>query len=384
MKLALLVPGGVDRSGEYRVIPALLALLERLAAHHEVHVFALRQEPAPGAWDLLGARVHNIGRGATRARALRAILREHRAAPFGLVQSFFSGACGLTAVTAARLLGVPSVVHVAGGEPVCLADIRFGGRLTWRGRLQERVVITAASVLTAASAPQLELLAGLGAEARRVPLGVDCVQAWPARAPVPRAAAEPFRLLHVASLNPVKDQPTLLRALAQLAQGEHAFHLDVVGEDRLDGAVQRLARELGLADRIRFHGYMTQRQLLPLMRAAHVLVVSSRHEAGPVAVLEAAAVGVPTVGTAVGHVAEWAPEAALAVPVGDAHSLAAALRQVLADEALRLRLARAAWTRAVWEDADYTAGCFESLYEELTPAAPPARRRASPAIPARR
>ncbi len=380
MKLALVVPGGVDRSGEYRVIPALLALIERLAGHHELHVFALHQEPAPGAWNLLGARIHNIGRGATRVRALRAILREHRASPFGLVQSFFSGACGLVAVSAARMLGIPSAVHVAGGEPVRLADIRFGGRLTWRGRLQERVILAGASALTAASAPQLELLSGLGAAARRVPLGVDCVQAWPARAPVPRGTDGPARLLHVGSLNRVKDQPTLLRALAQLAQGPQAFHMDIVGEDTLGGAIQRLARELGLADRIRFRGFMTQRELLPLMQAAHVLIVSSRHEAGPVAVLEAAAVGVPTVGTAVGHVAEWAPQAALAVPVGDWQSLAAALCRVLADEALRLRLARAAWTRAVWEDADYTAGCLETLYGELAPAA----RRAPPATAARR
>lgn len=380
MKLALVVPGGVDRSGEYRVIPVLLALIERLAAHHELHVFALRQEADPATWGLLGARVHNIGRGATRVRAVRAIVREHRKAPFGLVQSFFSGACGLVTVSAARLLGIPSVVHVAGGEPVRFPDIRFGGRLTLRGRLQERVVSSAATALTAASAPQLELLAGLGAVARRVPLGVDCVQAWPARAPVAREADEPARLIHVATLNRVKDQPTLLRALAQLAQGPQVFHLDIVGEDLLGGEIQRLAGELGLTDRVRFHGFMTQRQLVPLMQAAHVLVVSSRHEAGPVAVIEAAALGVPTVGTAVGHVAEWAPEAAIAVPVGDAQSLAAALRQVLTDEACRLRLARAAWTRAVWEDADYTARCFEALYEELAPR----RRRASSLAAARR
>lgn len=380
MKLALVVPGGVDRSGEYRVIPALLALVERLSVHHEVHVFALYQEPAPGAWDLLGARVHNIGRGATRVRAIRAILGEHRRAPFCLLQAFFSGACGLIAVSAARMLGIPSAVHVAGGEPVRLPDIRFGGRLTWRGRLQERVILGAASAVTAASGPQLELLERLGAAARRVPLGVDCVQTWPARAPVSRREGEPARLIHVGSLNAVKDQPTMLRALAQLAHGPHAFYLDIVGEDTLDGAIQRLTRELGLADRVRFHGFMTQRQLFPLMQAAHVLVVSSRHEAGPVVVLEAAALGVPTVGTAVGHVAEWAPEGALAVPVADAQSLAAALRDVLGDEALRLRLARAAWTHAVWEDADYTADCFEALYRELAPGP----ERALPLTAARR
>lgn len=367
MKLALVVPGGVDRSGEYRVIPALLALIERLSVRHEVHVFALHQEPAPGTWHLLGARVHNIGRGATRVRAIRAIIREHRSSPFGLVQAFFSGACGLIAVSAARVLGIPSMVHVAGGEPVRLPDIRYGGRLAWPGRLQERMILAAATTLSAASTPQLDLLARLGANARRVPVGVDCVQTWPARAPVPRREGEPARLLHVASLNAVKDQPTLLRAVAQLAQGPDAFCLDIVGEDTLDGAIQRLAGELGLADRVRFHGFMTQREILPLMQAAHVLVVSSRHEAGPIVVLEAAALGVPTVGTAVGHVAEWAPDAALAVPVGDGQSLAAALCLVLRDETLRLRLARAAWIRALREDADYTAGCFEAIYKELVP-----------------
>jgi hypothetical protein len=40
------------------------------------------------------------------------------------------------------------------------------------------------------------------------------------------------------------------------------------------------------------------------------MVVSSRHEAGPVAVLAAAVAGVPTIGTCVGHIAERAPSAA--------------------------------------------------------------------------
>ena len=48
VKIALIVPGGVDRSGEVRVIPALLALIRRLAVTHELHVFATHQEPQAG------------------------------------------------------------------------------------------------------------------------------------------------------------------------------------------------------------------------------------------------------------------------------------------------------------------------------------------------
>ncbi len=365
MKVALVVPGGVDRSGERRVIPALLALIERLSAHHELHVFALRQGAAAEEWNLLGARIHNIGDGWTRVRAVRAIVAEHRASPFQLVQSIFSGACGLVAVAAARLLGIPSLVHSAGGEPVRLPEIRFGGRVTWHGRMQEAVVLAGATAVTAASVPQLELLAARGVNSRRIPLGVDRSRAWPDREPVARHPDQPARLIHVASLNRVKDQPTLLRALGLLECQGIVIHTDIVGEDTLNGEIQRLSASLGLATRVRFHGFLTQNQLRPLMSLAHVLVISSRHEAGPVAVLEAATVGVPTVGTAVGHIAEWAPEAALAVRIGDFRALAAALREVLTDEALRLRLARAARSRALREDADYTASCFERLYSEL-------------------
>ena len=138
MKLALVVPGGVDRSGEFRVIPALLALIGRLARAHEVHVFALHQEAAAARWELAGATVHNIGDGWTRLRAIAAIRAEHRRAPFDLVQAIFSGSCSLVAVAAAKWLRRPSLVHVAGGELVALHAIGYGGRRKWKGRLRGR------------------------------------------------------------------------------------------------------------------------------------------------------------------------------------------------------------------------------------------------------
>ncbi|XTQ96159.1 glycosyltransferase family 4 protein [Xanthomonas sacchari] len=363
MKLALVVPGGVDRSGEYRVIPAFLSLIERLARVHELHVFVLHQEPLPAQWDLLGARIHNIGAARTRWRAIAAIRAEHRRAPFDVVQSLFSGHCSLIAVAAARWLRRPSLVHIAGGELVVLHAIGYGGRRKWQGRLREALVLRLASAVTAASAPILDSLRALGIAAERVPLGVD-LRAWPPRPPRPRGEG-PARLLHVASLNPVKDQTTLLHALAALARAGVDFRIDLVGVDTLDGAMQRLVATLGLSARVRFLGFKTQRDLRPLVEAADLLVLSSQHEAGPLVLLEAAVAGVPTVGTAVGHLQEWAPSAALAVPVGDWAGLADALRQVLSDDDLRLRLAWAAQCRAVREDADCSVRGFTALYQRL-------------------
>ena len=111
---------------------------------------------------------------------------------------------------------------------------------------------------------------------------------------------------------------------------------------------------------------MTQAQLRPVMAGSHINVVSSLHEAGPLVLLEAAVLGVPTVGTAVGHLAEWAPDAALAVPVADPLALAAAIRRLVVDEDLRLRLAGEALRRAVEEDADHTAALFEELHAAST------------------
>ncbi len=366
VKIALIVPGGVDRSGEYRIIPALLALISRLARQHDVHVFALRQEPRPASWELAGARIHNIGTGHTRRRALQSLRAEHRRGPFDVIQSIWSDSCGLIAVVAATLLRVPCAVHVAGGEPVALPDIAYGGRLTWRGRLRESIVMRAADIVTAASKPMIEALAPLRS-VRRLALGVD-LDVWPPVPPARRAPGSIPRLVHVASLNRVKDQPTLLRALALLVKENVAFEADVVGEDTLDGEIQRLARELGLEKRVRFHGFLTQAALRPHLERAQLMIISSRHEAGPLAVLEAATVGVPTVGTAVGHIAEWAPSAALAVPVADWKALAAGIRHVITDEELRLKLAHEAHARATREDAACTARTFLSLYEELTAA----------------
>jgi glycosyltransferase involved in cell wall biosynthesis len=363
VKIALVLPGGVDRTGEYRVIPVFLALIERLARTHEVHVFVLRQEAAAAEWDLVGARIHNIGDGWPRVRAIAAIRAEHRRAPFDLVHAIFSGSCGFVAVAAAKLLRLPSLVHIAGGELVALHAIGYGGRQKWKGRLREAVVLRCADVVTAASAPIIDSLQALGIEAERVPLGVD-LQTWPPLEPRRRDTAR-ARLIHVASLNRVKDQSTLLQALALLAKAGLDFEMDIVGVDTLRGEMDRLARQLGLERHVRFLGFKTQRELRPIMATADLLVMSSLHEAGPLVLLEAALAGVPTVGTAVGHIAEWAPLAALAVPVEDFAALAGAIGQVLADEPLRLELAQRAQHRAMLEDADYTARAFGALYSQL-------------------
>ena len=127
--------------------------------------------------------------------------------------------------------------------------------------------------------------------------------------------------------------------------------------------MQRQCDELGLARYVTFHGFQPSQAVAPLYRAAHLHLLASRHESQAVVVGEAAAAGLPTVGTAVGVLAELAPEAAWAVPVGDAMALASCALALLRDATRREQLARAAqaWARA--HDADWTAARFEAIYD---------------------
>lgn len=353
MRIAVVVPGGVDRSGTHRVIPCILWVVEALAREHDVQVFALRQEARPGEWRLAGARVTNVGRRPRALRAVPAILRAHRRAPFDFLWALWAEA-GLAAGVAGRILRRPVLLHLTGGDLVALPDVPYGLNLTRRGRAVLRIATRAATRVMAPSAPSVEAASRLGLHAQRVPLGVS-LAAWPPRPPVRRDPAGPARLVHVASLNAVKDQHMLLVAVRALVDRGVALRVDIVGEDTLGGAVQREADALGISGCVTFHGFLPQTELRPVVERSHVLLVSSRHETGPVAVLEAALAGVPTVGTAVGHVAELAPDAAVAVPVGDAAAFAHAIHQLLVDEDRRLACATAAQRRAVAEDAGHTA-----------------------------
>ncbi|MDB4888438.1 MAG: glycosyl transferase group 1 [Gemmatimonadetes bacterium] len=364
MKLAILLHGGVDRSGEHRVIHAFLWLIERLVRNHEVHVFSFNQEPEPGEWDLLGAHVHNVGtvRG-WRRRLFNRFAAEHRKTRFDVIHAIFSWGAIYAALLGARHR-LPVLYHAEGGDLVGLTDIGFGVRCTARGRVTQRAAVRGATRVSVPSIYMQRLAADLGIDAEVVPIGI-ALDKWAPSPPRLRDLGRPARLLHVGDLRPVKGQDALLEAAGLLRDDGLDFVLDIVGLDTMNAALQRSSAALALGDSVQFHGHLDRDALRSLMLEADVLIVSSRHEGGPFVLLEAALAGVPTVGTAVGHIFDWAPRAAVSVPIGDAEALARETAALLADEPRRLDIAAEAQRRAIAHDADYTAAAFERIYDEL-------------------
>jgi glycosyltransferase involved in cell wall biosynthesis len=366
VRVGLVVTGGVDRSGRERVVPALLALVEAMARRHETHVFALRHYRDPCSYELLGAAVHDLGR-VDGVRGVGRVRQAHRLqhamariGRFDVLHAYLAVPAGVVATRIARRLSIPSIVTFDSGEFVAVPEIEYGLQRRWVDRRAVAWTLRTASRMTVCTDYMARLATAHGATVERVPIGVD-----PRHFPrADRAEGPPWRLLHVASLNRVKDHATLLHAMARVVAAAPAVHLDIVGEDTLGGRVQDMCRALGLDGCVSFHGFQPTDVLSTFFARAHLHVVSSRHEAAGVVCLEAGCAGVPTVGTAVGYVADWAGDRAVAVPVGDSETLAAAILALLADRERRTRLADAARSWTLQHSADWTASRFGELYDE--------------------
>jgi glycosyltransferase involved in cell wall biosynthesis len=363
VRIAWIVAGGVDESGVERVTPSLLWQIERLARRHELHIYVLRYHKRPQTYQLLGATVYDLGRpeGIRRqyAATLAAIRRHGRP---DVLHGMLALPAGFVAAVVGRRLGVPSIVTCDSGEFIAIDDIAYGAQATARQRWAVRVTSRLASRVVVCTTYQARLAEGCGVRTVLVPIGVDTSRFHP---PAARPDGPPWRLLQVASLNRVKDQQTLLGAFARLLAARVDARLEIAGEDTLGGAVQREAARLGVAEHVTFHGPVASASLAELYRRAHLFVLSSRHEGGPVVALEAAAAAVPIVGTAVGYVADWAGDRAIAVPPHAPAALADAVAALLGDPVRRGRLAASARHWVLRHDADWTASEHDRLYHEL-------------------
>ncbi len=336
MKIGLIVPGFSADAADW-CIPVLVDVVRELSRRAEVHVFALRYPQRRDRYRLHGAQVHALGGGTVHglgrtgllAAAWASVMAEHRRSPFAVLHGLWADEPGFVAVTAARLLRIPAVVSVMGGELLAMRDIAYGGHLSASNRLLSAVALRGAARVTAASAQAAGLAQQTVRPSRqlcvaRLVWGIDpCL--FEARGPSVELAGD-LRVLHVGSLVPIKDQATLLRAIARLKETEPGVHLHMVGDGPLRAQLADQARQLGLAASVTFHGHVDRGRLSAYYRGADVVAVSSRYEAQLVVTLEAALCGTPIAGTAVGVVADFAPEAAMAVPVGDDRELAAAIQ----------------------------------------------------------
>jgi teichuronic acid biosynthesis glycosyltransferase TuaC len=187
------------------------------------------------------------------------------------------------------------------------------------------------------AARRCEAIAGRRLPVRVVYLGAD----------VPPAAHTPngaVRMVTVAHLVARKRHETVLRALSMLDPARRPEYL-VIGDGPRREPLERLAVELGVADRVRFLGQLDNPDAVARAAACDVFVMPGVEEPFGVAFVEAMAAGLPAIGSR----GEGGPEdiaaagdGMLLVEPGDAAGLAAVIERLSADRSELARLGAAA------------------------------------------
>jgi glycosyltransferase involved in cell wall biosynthesis len=299
------------------------------------------------------------------ARLARLVRREHADVVHGwldLANAF--------ARVGGRLGHAPVVVAAEGGAITTMRRTR-----RHLGGIVERGLTPLTDAFVANSDAVASGLRRHGVPARKIEVirnGVALPAALPAerlaelRASVGAAPGEQL-IGMVSRLDPAfKDHPTLLRALARLRERHPAVRLAVVGDGPARAALDGLAGQLGVSDRIAFAGFRPD--ATELIAAFDVSVLCSFSEGFSNVVLESMAWARPVVATDIPSNREAIDHCVhgLLVPVGDVEATAAAIGRVLDDALLAERLGAAARQRAKGDfSLERQANRTMALYDRL-------------------
>ncbi|HEX6792032.1 MAG TPA: glycosyltransferase family 4 protein [Candidatus Krumholzibacteria bacterium] len=243
--------------------------------------------------------------------------------------AYFAFPYGHAAVLFGALFRIPVVISCRGGDINLMTAPKLQGRLIARAlRASSRVWVMSGEMRAKALA--------LGVDAARVdviPNGVDAARFFPRRAGEARErlgiANDGRIVVCVSRLSHEKGIDVLVDAFARMQDA--GARLFVVGDGVERDALAQRARERGAGASITFAGTRPHDEIPWWLAAADVVVLASRHEGMPNAVLEALASGRPVVATAVGGTRELVTDPALGrlVPPEDVDALAGALRDAL-------------------------------------------------------
>lgn len=170
----------------------------------------------------------------------------------------------------------------------------------------------------------------------------------------------------VGNLKPQKAPLDFVRMAAIVAKSDPKVHFVIAGDGPLRDRVERLAGELGIADRLHLPGWW--RDIPALLAATDIAVLTSRHEGLPRAVVEALAAGVPVVATSVDGTPEVVRDGVngfLALP-GDIGSLAAGVCRLLGNEERRYSMGEVAAAGLEAFDINMMVIQQEELYQCLS------------------
>jgi glycosyltransferase involved in cell wall biosynthesis len=241
-------------------------------------------------------------------------------------------------------------------------------RWAWRDLVR---VYRDAQIVTAPTARAVQLLTanGLPGHPRAISCGIDldhyAVQG-------PTAAAGRASVLFVGRLDQEKNVDQLIGAVAAVP----GVRAEIVGDGACRERLTALAESLGVRERVRFRGFVSDRELVLAYQRAAVFCMPGTAELQSLATMEAMAAGLPVIAAdamALPHLVKPGVNGFLYQP-GDIAQLAAGIAQLIGDAAGRAAMGRASRTMIAAHAIENTLDAFEDIYlhaiETIHPVAP--------------
>jgi len=346
-----------------------------VASGRPVDVFSLRQPGDPVEAVIDGVHVHRLdvqrhqGAGIARylaeyaaffLRAMLALARAHRRRHYALVQVHTIPDALVFAATPLRLAGVPVVIdlHEAMPEFFRMRFPKASGRLAHAVLVaQEKVSIAFSSAAITVNRALGDRLVALGVPAGKVTivlnsprLGRFDVDAYPER---PFMADGVLRLVYAGALSTVYELDVVIEALALMIAGRPALpvSLELYGRDFAEVPLQERATDLGIADRVVFHGRVPIEAVPGVLATADIGLAPTRRTeftdfSLSTKIFEYAAMGKPVVASRLPMVeAMFGPGTVATYTAGDAADLAEVLLDLV--DSGQDREARVAATGAI-------------------------------------
>jgi glycosyltransferase involved in cell wall biosynthesis len=354
-----------------------------VARGHEVHVVCPSPSGKGSTTVTDGITVHRLGAVRTPFhrsfrvcppwRAARAVPDLLRRIEPDLVHTQAHFLIGRSAVRAATGRGIPVVAtnhfmpeNLFGYGPFPQWIRPVLARLAWLDLVR---IFGRATVVTAPTPRAVRLLEdnGLAGLAIAVSCGIDRTH-FQAAAPV---RADHPTVLFVGRLDAEKNVGELLRAAAALPP-ELDARVDLVGDGTERPRLESQAAELGIADRVTFHGFVSDEELVRAYQRCDVFCMPGTAELQSIATMEAMAAARPVIAAdamALPHLVRPGHNGWLFRP-GDIADLTARLAAVLGDPETRAAMGQASLQMIARHDIDNTLDTFERLYLDVTSSTP--------------
>lgn len=214
-------------------------------------------------------------------------------------------------------------------------------------------------------------LVALGFRPEQITIVHNGVQEVP---PIERNPSARPTLIYTGRLTPQKRVDAVIRALPQVLRKQPLARLHIIGQGPDRPRLERLVWKLGLANNVRFHGYLAAHVRDEITAAAWLAVCPSSMEGWGVSCVEASARGLPVVASDVNGLRDSVRdgETGVLVPPGDVNALADAINALIADPERREHMSAAGREWAAVHTWDHSAAEMRLLVVGMTGGAPSA------------